>query len=93
MMNKELEESFISLVRLGIGTSEVIPTIDSVEWQAMDDLANEQGLLGVILDGVEKLPRELRPERKAILQRIGQVLQVEQQHAVQEHAAAEITLR
>jgi len=58
----------------------------------MEELANEHGLLGVMLDGVEKLPRELRPEKKAILQSIGQLIQSEQQYAVQEHAAAEMGL-
>ena len=61
-------------------------------WQVLEDMANEQGLLGVMLDGVEKLPRELRPEKKAILQSIGQLIQSEQQYAVQEHAAAEMAL-
>ena len=62
------------------------------DWQALEELANELGLLGVMLDGVEKLPRELRPEKKAILQSIGQLIQSEQQYAVQEHAAAEMAL-
>lgn len=80
------------LLRLGIGTSEDIPTLDGVNWFNLERLANEQGLLGVMLDGVEKLPRELRPEKKAILQSIGQLIQSEQQYAVQEHAAAEMAL-
>ena len=62
------------------------------DWQALEELANEQGLLGVMLDGVEKLPRELRPEKKSILKSIGQLIQSEQQYAVQEHAAAEMVL-
>ncbi len=45
-----------------------------------------------MLDGVEKLPRELRPEKKAIIQSIGQLIQSEQQYAVQEHAATEMAL-
>ena len=62
------------------------------DWQALEELANEQGLLGVMLDGVERPPRELRPEKKSILQSIGQLIQSEQQYAVQEHAAAEMAL-
>lgn len=93
----DLKEIFLRLVRLGLGcadySSDLIPQLSVKDWQALENIANEQGLFGVMLDGVEKLPRDLRPEKKAILQSIGQLIQSEQQYAVQEHAAAEITLR
>ena len=102
-MTTNLHELFLRLVRLGIGNVNVDDNVDDnldlnvnlnggVSWQALENVANEQGLLGVMLDGVEKLPRELRPEKKAILQSIGQLIQSEQQYAVQEHAAAEMGL-
>ena len=91
-MLTKIQDTFLHLVRLGIGTSEDIPLLEGVDWQAVEDLANEQGLLGVMLDGVDKLPRELRPEKKAIIQSIGQLVQTEQIYAVQEHAAAEMAL-
>ena len=91
-MNTKIQDTFLQLVRLGIGTSEDIPVLEGMDWQAVEDLANEQGLLGVMLDGVDKLPRELRPEKKAIIQSIGQLVQTEQMYAVQEHAAAEMAL-
>lgn len=91
-MLTKIQDTFLHLVRLGIGTSEDIPVLEGVDWQAVEDLANEQGLLGVMLDGVDKLPRELRPEKKAIIQSIGQLVQTEQMFAVQEHAAAEMAL-
>ena len=92
LMNTKIQDTFLQLVRLGIGTSNDIPALEDVDWQAVEDLANEQGLLGVMLDGVDKLPRELRPEKKAIIQSIGQLVQTEQMYAVQEHAAAEMAL-
>ena len=83
-------------MRLGLGcadySSDLIPQLSVKDWQALENIANEQGLLGVMLDGVEKLPRELRPEKKAILQSIGLLIQSEQQYAVQEHAATEMAL-
>ena len=91
-MNTKIQDTFLRLVRLGIGTLEDIPALEGVDWHAVEDLANEQGLLGVMLDGVDKLPRELRPEKKAIIQSIGQLVQTEQMYAVQEHAAAEMAL-
>ena len=92
----DLKDIFLRLVRLGLGcadySSDLIPQLSAKDWQALESIANEQGLLGVMLDGVEKLPRELRPEKKAILQSIGQLIQSEQQYVVQEHAAAEMGL-
>lgn len=95
-MGMNLKEIFLRLVRLGLGcadySSDLIPQLSVKDWQVLENIANEQGLLGVMLDGVEKLPRELRPEKKAIIQSIGQMIQSEQQYAVQEHAAAEMAL-
>lgn len=94
-MSTNFQDIFLQLVRLGIGCEagvslSVSGPLSLADWQALEELANEQGLLGVMLDGVEKLPRELRPEKKAIIQSIGQVIQSEQQYAVQEHAAMEM---
>lgn len=88
----KIQDTFVRLVRLGIGTSEDIPALEDVDWQAVEDLASDQGLLGVLLDGVEKLPRELKPGKKAIIQSIGQMLKAEQQYAAQQHAAEEMAL-
>lgn len=96
-MASDIQEVFLQLVRLGIGceAGALLPVsgpLSVEEWQALEELANEHGLLGVMLDGVEKLPRELRPEKKAIIQSIGQLIQSEQQYAAQEHAATEMAL-
>ena len=99
MVSVMVKKIFLQLVRLGIGHEpvsgskfQVSSSLSAEDWQAVEDLANEQGLLGVMLDGVDKLPRELRPEKKAIIQSIGQLVQTEQMYAVQEHAAAEMAL-
>ena len=94
-MTTNYHELFLQLVRLGLGCADYNLDLNlngGASWQALESIANEQGLLGVMLDGVEKLPRELRLEKKAILQSIGQLIQSEQQYAVQEHAAAEMAL-
>jgi len=86
-VNSNLKDIFLLLVKKGIsyadssslsGNAEIQP-LSVEDWQSLEEMANEQGLLGVMLDGVETLPRELRPEKKAIIQSIGQVLQAEQQ--------------
>ena len=53
-MDKNLQDTFLSLVRLGIGHSVSNPH-GVVDWQALQTLAIEQGLYAIVLDGVEKL--------------------------------------
>lgn len=96
-MSIEIRDYFLRLVRLGIGCEaapsfEVSGPLSVEDWQALENLANEQGLLGVMLDGLSKLPRDLWPAKDVYLQSIGQLVLLEQQYAVQEHAATEMAL-
>lgn len=57
MQLSSLRDIFIGLVRLGIG-SEDKPSItlpDAIDWVALKAFATEQGLLAVVLDGLDKL--------------------------------------
>ena len=44
-------QAFLRLVRLGIGHS-AEPLREPVDWNTMEALATKQGLLGVVLDGI-----------------------------------------
>lgn len=75
MMNR-IEEVFLSLVRLGIGNSKIVfPLPKDVDWNALEELAARQGLSAVMVDGIEKLPEEMRPPKQVLLQWIGETLQ------------------
>lgn len=67
---------FLQLIRAGIGKS--APNLEGLEqpidWVALQDLAEKQGLSAIVLDGVEKLSLEKRPQKKDLLQWIGEVL-------------------
>lgn len=67
-------KQFIQLVRLGIGhrADSIIPEYD---WEAINALAERQGLSAIIVDGIEKLPELQRPAKEDLLQMIGQVVQ------------------
>lgn len=79
-MKSELEESFLTLLRLGIGHYAAIPK--RIEWEALEALANQQGLTAIVVDGAERLPEEQRPPKGLLLQWIGEVLQnYEQRYA------------
>lgn len=68
------KDTFFSLVRLGIGhyTNALSQPIN---WDEIRNLAEEQGLYAVVLDGIEKLPSNIRPPQEALLEWIGEVLQ------------------
>ena len=73
-MDKNLQDNFLSLVRLGIGHSVSIPC-ETFDWQALQALAMELGLYAIALDGVEKLSLSSRPPQDLLLEWIGEVLQ------------------
>lgn len=75
MIVTELEKTFISLVRLGIGTSDEVSIPVGTDWNALMNLANKQGLYAVVLDGLEKAKGDNLPPKVLLLQWIGETLQ------------------
>lgn len=87
-----MKKFFLSLVRLGVGTSEVVPVPERIDWDVLKDLAVKQGLSAIVVDGVERLPDEKRPPKPVLLQWIGEVLQIENGQALQQKAECELAL-
>lgn len=81
---------FLSLVKLGIGKT-VTDLPQSFDWKALYTLAGEQGLTAIVIDGIERLPDDMRPPKKIMLQWIGEVLQsYEYRYADYEKAIGEM---
>ncbi len=72
-----LRDSFLQLVRLGIGSETVsgFKFQDSSDWEGIKALAEKQGLSAVVLDGIEQLPDQQRPPKVFLLEWIGETLQ------------------
>lgn len=87
-----MRDLFLQIVRLGIGASSEISLPDYVDWPMLQAIAEQQGLVGVALDGIDKLPLDRRPKKQDILQWIGVTLQYETQNAIQQKAATEMAL-
>ena len=89
-MIKAVQDIFLSLVRLGIGhESEAV--LLKVDWQVIEALADRQGLLAIVLDGVEKLPDGMRPPQDTLLEWIGSLLQdYEQRYELYSRAIADL---
>lgn len=67
MLFKAQKKAFLSLIRIGIGHyPDALPT--AVDWKEMKDLAEKQGLSAIVLDGIERLPEQLRPPKVFLLE-------------------------
>ena len=60
---------------MGIGTSNDAIIPNDVDRIALKDLAENQGLGAIVLNGIEKLPKEKRPPKAFLLEWIGETLQ------------------
>lgn len=73
------QDLFLALVRLGIGTGTAsgfrFQVSSEIDWDALEELAAEQGLSAVLVDGIERLPEGIRPPKLVLLQWIGESLQ------------------
>jgi len=90
-MDKFLKNSFLDLVRLGLGHP-VGALPESVDWPSIQSIAEHQGLSAILVDGINKLPDSSRPPKEQLLQWIGQVLQEEQRYALQWKASRDLSL-
>ena len=105
-MTTQKQDTFLQLVRLGIGHNlvldskfQVSSSLSAEEWEELQALAERQGLLAVFADGIEQLKvksEELKvdcylPPKPVMLQIIGQVLQnYEYRHELYRRAIAEL---
>ena len=92
MLSEETKNAFLELVRLGVGTkalNQVCLPI-SLDWNGLRALATKQGLLAIVLDGLEQLPVNQKPSKSVLLQWIGEVLQDENIFAAQYKTAVEM---
>ena len=89
-MNQDLQSVFLSLVRLGIGHISG-PLPEQIDWNVIEAIANQHGLLAVVVDGIERLPEHQRPPKALLLEWIGNSLQsYEQRYFLYEKAIGKL---
>lgn len=72
-MRAYINELFIELLRMSLGTCEKMSRVPSAyEWEQLLVKAEEQAIVGVMLSGIEKLPPEQMPPLELKLQWIGE---------------------
>lgn len=71
-MTQTEQSSFLAIIRSGIGQS-VVSLSEKFDWNAIEALAKRHALLGVLVDGIQKLPQNYRPPQLMWLRWIGEV--------------------
>lgn len=82
----------MDLVRLGIATLTDAEIPKDVDWKEIHFLAEEHGITGLVLDGLNRISMNQRPGKIALMQLIGSVLRGEERFAIQWRSACEMAL-
>ena len=63
---KLVEKQFFSLLRAGLWDLDVDTSLfeEPIDWQTILEMGRKQTVLGVLADGIAKLPSESRPSKK-----------------------------
>ena len=63
------QKIFFDFLRFCIGPAKEIPgSLKEVDWKELYAIAKKQVLLGVLFHGIQRLPKELAPEQKLLMQ-------------------------
>lgn len=82
------KQAFLSLTRLGVGVG-ILNNPGRIDWDCIKSTATEQGLSGVVLDGIDCLSEQEHPRQEVLLQWIGEVLQDESLFSLQKDVAVD----
>ena len=63
------QKIFFDFLRFCIGSAkEISGSLKEVDWKELYAIAQKQALLGVLFHGIQRLPKELAPEQKLLMQ-------------------------
>ena len=63
------QKIFFDFLRFCIGSTKEIPgSLKEADWKELYAIAKKQALLGVLFYGIQRLPKELAPEQKLLMQ-------------------------
>lgn len=75
------QKIFFDFLRFCIGSAKEIPdSLKEADWQELYAIAKKQCLVGVLFDGIKKLPKELAPEQKLLMQWMVMAEQIRKQN-------------
>lgn len=75
------QKIFFEFLRFCIGSAKEIPgSLKEVDWKELYAIAQKQALLGVLFYGIRRLPKELAPEQKLLMQWMVMAEQIRKQN-------------
>lgn len=75
------QKIFFDFLRFSIGSAKDIPdSLKEADWQEIYAIAKKQALLGVLFHGIKRLPKELAPEQKLLMQWMVMAEQIRKQN-------------
>ena len=75
------QKIFFDFLRFCIGSAKEIPgSLKEADWQEIYAIAQKQALLGVLFYGIQRLPKELLPEQKLLMQWMVMAEQIRKQN-------------
>lgn len=87
-----MERMFFELIQVSLGTRECFDRIPTAEeWAAMFEESFRQAVTGVMLGGIERLPKEQRPPIDLLLEWIGETQVNEKIVGLHQNRARELT--
>lgn len=82
---------FIELLQVALGTRDSLSRAPSVaEWRDVLTESHRQAVLGIILCGIEKIPKEQQPSQDILFRWIGLAIQIEQSNTRTSKACKEV---
>ena len=75
------QKIFFDFLRFCIGSAKEIPdSLKKVDWKELYAIAKKQALIGVLFYGIRRLPKELAPEQKLLMQWMVMAEQIRKQN-------------
>ena len=75
------QKIFFDFLRFCIGSAKEIPdSLKKADWSALYAIAQKQALLGILFYGIQRLPKELAPEQKLLMQWMVMAEQIRKQN-------------
>ena len=75
------QKIFFDFLRFCIGSAKEIPgSLKEVDWKELYAIAKKQALLGVLFHGIRRLPKELAPKQKLLMQWMVMAEQIRKQN-------------
>ena len=75
------QKIFFDFLRFCIGSAKEIPdSLKEADWEELYAIAQKQALLGVLFHGIRRLPKQLAPEQKLLMQWVVMAEQIRKQN-------------